>query len=113
MESTSTDAALASTPSSSSTPPSSSSIAKVFLAAIMDQLQLMRVDFGSCLDHFSDEMCQINTKIGHIARRQSRLGGFAPSPTPEPTEESFLDGGDSDDNDASCCETDDEKASSH
>ena len=57
VESSSTNAALASTPSSSSTPPSSSSGAKVFLAAIMDQLQLMHVDFGSCLDHFSDEIC--------------------------------------------------------
>ena len=55
----------------------------------------------------------MNTKIGHITRHQSRLGGFAPSPTPEPAEESSLDGGDSDDDDAYCCETDDEKASSH
>ena len=56
----------------------------------------------------------MNTKIGHITRHQSRLGGFAPSPTPEPAEESSLDGGDSDDDDdASCSETDDEKASSH
>ena len=103
------DAALASTPSSSSAPPSSSSGVEVFLAAIMNQLQLMHADLGSCLDHFYDEMSQMNTKIGHIARRQSFLGGFAPSLTPESIEESSLDGGDSDDDDdASCSETDDE-----
>ena len=38
VESTSMDAALASTPSSSSAPPSSSSGVEVFLAAIMNQL---------------------------------------------------------------------------
>ena len=74
----------------------------------------MIADFDSCLSHLFDEICQMNTKIGHIARRQSFLGGFAPSLTPESIEESSLDGGDSDDDDdASCSETDDEKASSH
>ena len=64
----------------------------------MHQLQHMRVDFGSHLDHLSDEMCQMNPKIGHIARRWSRLGGFTPSPSLEPTEESSS-GGDDDDDD--------------
>ena len=27
----------------------------------------------------TDEMCQMNTRIGYIDRHQSRLGGFAPS----------------------------------
>nr|POE72583.1 hypothetical protein CFP56_10700 [Quercus suber] len=36
-----------------------------------------------------------NTRIGHIACCQSRLGGFAPS-TPEPIEKSSLNGGDDD-----------------
>ena len=58
--------------SPSSSAPSSSSRVRVTLAAIMDQLQLMRADFGSSLDHLSDEMCQMNTRIGRIARRQSR-----------------------------------------
>ena len=50
------DAAYASPPSSTSTPSFSSGI-KASLAAIIDQLQLMRADFGSHLDHLSDEMC--------------------------------------------------------
>ena len=57
MESTSTDAASTSRPSSISAPPFSSSKAEVSLATIMDQLQLMRANFGSRLDHLSDEMC--------------------------------------------------------
>ena len=60
----------------------------------------MLVDFGSFLNHLSDEMCQMNTKIGRIARRQSRLGGFAPSLLPDPVEESS-DGGDDESDDAS------------
>ena len=103
------DAASTSRPSSSSSHPFSSSKAEVSLATIMDQLQLMRADFGSRLDHLSDEMCKMNTRIGHIARRQSHLGGFAHSPSLKPAE-SFSDGGDDDDDDddASSFEIDDE-----
>ena len=36
---------------------SSSSGVKASLAAIMDQLQHMPADFGSCLNQISDEMC--------------------------------------------------------
>ena len=50
VESTTTDLTPASWPSSSSTPPSSSRV-KVSLVAIMDQLQHMRANFGSCLNH--------------------------------------------------------------
>ena len=78
----------------------------------MDQLQLMRVDFGWRLDHLSDEMCQMNTKIGCIAHLQSCLSGFAPSPTPKPAEKSSSDGGDDDNDDAFGFETDDEMAAS-
>ena len=78
----------------------------------MDQLQLMRNEFGSHLDYLSDEMCQMNTRIGCIARRQSRLSGFTPSPTPKPTKESSSDGGDDDDDGASCSETDDKMIAS-
>ena len=67
----------------------------------------MHADFGSCLEHLSDEMCQMNTKISRITRRQSRLGGFASSLSPEPAKSSS-DGGDDDGDDASCSETDDE-----
>ena len=49
----------------------------------------------------------MNTGIGRIACRQSRLGGFAHFPSPKPAKEFSLDGGDGDD-DASCSETNDE-----
>ena len=70
----------------------------------------MRADFGSRLDHLSDEMCQMNTRIDRIAHRQSRLGGFAPSPSPKYAEESSSSG--DDDDDASGSEYDDEMMTS-
>ena len=51
-----TDAAPTPRPSASSAI-SFSSRANVSFIDIMDQLQHMRADFGSCLDHLSDEMC--------------------------------------------------------
>ena len=51
----------------------------------------------ACLDTLSDELCQVNTHVGHIARRQARLGGFVESPFPSP--EAFEDDDDSDDDD--------------
>ena len=96
-------------PSSSSTPSFSSRV-EASLAAIMDQLQLMRAEFGSRLDHISNEMCQMNTRIGHIAYQQSCLGNFAPSPSPEPIEDP-LDGGD-DNDDAFGSKYDDEMIAS-
>ena len=66
----------------------------------MDQLQHMRVDFGSRLDHLSDKMCQMNTKIGHIACQQSRLVNFSPSTS--------SDSGDDKSDDASTFPSDDE-----
>ena len=114
VESTLMDTAPASQPSSSFAPLSFSFRADVSLAAIMDQLQLIHANFGSCLDHLSDEMCQMNTRIGCIAHRHSCLGGFAPSPSLEPAKSSS-DGGDDDDDDeeeedddASFSKTDDE-----
>ena len=56
----------------------------------------MRADFGSRLNHLSNEMCRMNTRISRISRYQSHLGGFAPSPSPEPTEESSFGGDDAD-----------------
>ena len=53
--------ALSSRPFSSSAL-SSSSQAVISLADIMEKLQHMHADFGSRLDHLSDEMCQMNTK---------------------------------------------------
>ena len=93
---------------SSTSAPSSSSRADVSLADIMDQFQHIRADFGSHLDHLSNEICQMNTRISLIARHQSCLGGFAPSPSHKPTEESSS-GGDNDDGaDGSSSSSDDE-----
>ena len=64
-----TNTAAPSSQSSSSSTPSSSFRALVSLADIMEQLQHMRADFGSRLDHLSDEMCQMNIKISCIACR--------------------------------------------
>ena len=68
----------------------------------------MRADFSSLLDHLSDNMCQMNTRIGRLARRQSRLGGFVPSPSPEHVEESASSDGGDDDVDASGSKSNDE-----
>ena len=38
-------------------------------------------------------MCQMTTRIGRIGRRQSWLGGFVPSPSPELAKESFSSDG--------------------
>ena len=61
----------------------------------MAQLQLM----DARLDTLVDELCQVNTRVGHIARRQARLGGFAASPSPSPEALTNEDGEDSDDGD--------------
>ena len=60
--------------------------------------QLQRMD--ARLDTLSDELCQVNTRVGCIARLQARLGGLVESPSPSPKafkEED--DDGDSDDDD--------------
>ena len=49
----------------------------------------------------------MNTRISRIARCQSRLSGFVPSPSPEHVEESSSSNG-GDDDDASSSEFDDE-----
>ena len=55
-------APLASTAPSTSVP--SSLVGGVTLEAIMAQLERMDV----CLDTLSDELCQVNTCVGRIAR---------------------------------------------
>ena len=104
-------AAPSTRPSSSSTPFSSYRVA-VSLTNILEKLQHMHADFGSLLDHLSDEMCQMNTKISHIALRQSWLGGFTPLPSPKPTKESSSSDGRDDDDDASDSKYDDEMMTS-
>ena len=51
------------------------------------------------LDTFSDELCQVNTFVSHIAWRQAHLGGFiaSPSPSPEASEDKDTDDGSYDD----------------
>ena len=74
----------------------SSSAGGVTLKAVMAQLQHM----DAHLNTLSDELCQVNTLVNHIARQQAHLGGFmaSPSSSPEASEDGD-DDGDSDDED--------------
>ena len=78
-----------------STSASSSSVGGVTLDAIIAQLQHM----DAHLDILSDELCQVNTCVGHIARRQAHLGGFVESPSPPPEASKDNDDSDNDDDD--------------
>ena len=61
-------------------------------------MQLQRMD--ACLDTLSDELCQVNTRVGRIARQQAHLGGFVESPSSSPeVSEDEKDDGDSDSGD--------------
>ena len=53
----------------------------------------------------SDELCQVNTCVGRIARWQARLSGFVESPSPSP-EASEDDDDDDEDEDASSLSND-------
>ena len=69
----------------------------------MAQLQRMHAR----LDTLSDELCQVNTSVCRIARRQACLGGFVESPSPSlKASKDEDDDGDFDDDD------EDENASS-
>ena len=77
----------------------------------MAQLQHM----DAHLDTLNDELCQVNTCVGHITRRQARLGGFVESPSPsrEASEDEDDDGdSDNDDDDDDDDDDKDEDASS-
>ena len=65
-----------STTLSTSTP--SSSAGGVALKAIM--AQLVRTD--ACLDTLNDELCQVNTRVDRIMRRQDVIGGFIVASSP-------------------------------
>ena len=69
----------------------------VTLDAIMAQLQRM----DAFLDTLSTKLYQVNTRVGRIARRQARLGGFmeSSSPPPKASETSKDDDDDDDDED--------------
>ena len=94
------------TPSTHSTPSTSalSSADGVTLEAIMAQLKRMDARFET----LSDELCQVNTRVGRIAQRQDVMGGFITSPSPSP--QASEDEGDDGDDDAD--EDEDEDASS-
>ena len=64
--------------------------------------QLQRMD--ARLNTLIIELYQVNTRVGHIARRQARLGGFITSPSPSPEtskDEDADDGTDDEDEDVS------------
>ena len=69
----------------------------------------MQADFGSRLDYLTNEMCQMNTRVGHIARRQARMASFTPSPSP--SLEASTDDVDDEEDDA-CSSYDDEMTTS-
>ena len=53
------------------------------------------------LNTLSDELCQVNTRVNCIARRQARLGGFVESfsPSLEASKDKDDDGDSGDDDD--------------
>ena len=71
--------------------------------------QLVRMD--ACLDTLNDELCQVNTRVSCIARRQAVMGGLIASPPPalEASEDDDNDG----DGDASDANKDDDASSSN
>ena len=44
-------------------------------------VQLVRMD--ARLDTLSNELCQVNTRVSRIARRQAVMGGYIVAPSPE------------------------------
>ena len=91
-----------------STSASSSSTSDVTLEAIMAQLQHM----DACLDTLTDELCQVNTCVSCIARRQARLGRFTASSSPSPEASANEDGDDGDDDEDANSSNDDEMTTS-
>ena len=96
MDST-TPTRLAPSQSAQSTSTPSSSTSDVSLVDIMVQLQRM----DALIDTLSIELYQVNVRVGHIARQQATMGGFAPkaSPPPPPLMASDFDSKDEDDDD--------------
>ena len=67
----------------------------------------------ACLDTLSDELCQVNTRVGHIAQRQAEMGGYTMRSTPmAPTNESDTDDVNDDDDATASDDEDDGDASS-
>ena len=59
--------------------------------------QLVHMD--ARLDTLSDELCQVNTRVGRIMLRQAVMGGFtvASSPSPPASKDESDDGSDNED----------------
>ena len=74
----------------------------------MAQLQCM----DACLDMLSDELCQVNTHIGRIARCQAEMGDYTMPSTPVAFADESDGSDDSDDDDATASEDDDGDVSS-
>ena len=77
----------------------------------MVQLQCM----DALLDTYSTELYQVNVRVGHIARRQASMGGFAPEATPSlpsPMASASEDEADDDGDDDNASDDDDGDASS-
>ena len=88
-----------------------SSTSGVTLKDIMVQLQRINVH----LDTFTDELCQVNTRVSRIARCWARFDGFATSRSPSLEASANEDGEDSDDGvnvDAASSFNDDEMTTS-
>ena len=49
----------------------------------MAQFQCM----DALLDTLSDELCQVNTRVGRIARRQAVMGGYTVASSPKASED--------------------------
>ena len=64
------------------------------------------------LDTLSDELCQVNTGVSRIARRQAVMGGFVASPPPTPEASEDEDNDNDGDGDASDTDEDDDTNSS-
>ena len=64
------------------------------------------------LDTLCDELCQVNTRVGYIAKRQACLGSFVefPSPSLKASEDDSDDDDDDEDGDASSSSTDEMSA---
>ena len=77
--------------------------------------QLQRMD--ACLDTLSKELYQVNVRVGHIARRQAAMGGFAPKPTPSPphpvASDSDAEDDDDDDDDDNALDDDGDASSTN
>ena len=88
------------TPSTPYTSAPSSSTSRVTLKDIMAQLQ----DTDARLNILSDELCQVNTRVSCIARRQAEMDGY----TMPSTLMAFADESDGGDDDATTSDDEDD-----